>query len=977
MRRPFFSSLRTRLIALILMAATPALVFIIHSSLNLKKQAEEDALNRVQVVVGLAAKTQAQLIQETQQLLSILAQVPQIRYGNGVVCGSFLAGLLDKYPRYANFGAMRRNGDISCSALPLKAPVNSADRLFFRRAVQTRKSAVGEYQIGRITGKPTINLGYPILDRSGEVQSVIFAAIDLAWLNQLAGDARLPENSTITMMDRNGVVLIRYPHSDRWVGNSAARTSMFANMQAHSGGVFQVPGLDNVERLYAFAILREASGEPQVYLSVGIPTTVAFAAANEILLNGLTGLGIITWLTLMIAWIGSDVLILRRVGVLLTAVRHVAAGDLTTRTGIDPRNDEINELERAFNDMARNLEQREIHIKEGEARIARLNRIYAILSSINSAIIRIHERDALLQETCRIAVDVGRFKLAYVSLLDRETFLLEPTYVAGNDTEYPHKIRLPLPGNASNSIGASLLAGEAVVVNDLTRDTSAALNKDTALRHGYRSCALLPLQATGKVVGCLHLYADETDLFDDQEMKLLHELAGNISLGLEYIEKEDKLHNLVNYDLLTGLPNRVLYRDRLEQSLSRAKHHDRHVAVMTLHVDKLKEINSLHGQHTGDMLLRQAAQRLRRLVREGDTVARASSSVFSIALADVAQTADVIMVARKITDAFAKPILVDDIELFVTVRIGIAIYPDDGDDIDTILKNAEVALNISRREAGNSYRFYTPEINTRAMERFEIERELRHALDRNELTVHYQPVVEMKTGKIIGSEALLRWHNQKLGEVSPARFIPVAEETDLIVPIGEWVLRTACEQARQWHEHGLRLRLAVNVSAKQLRRADFPDMVLMIIRQTGFDPVNCALTMEVTETELMENAESSAELLKNLQARGLSVSIDDFGTGYSSLSYLKRLPVDTLKIDISFIRDITRSHDDAAIVKAIIALAHSLDMNVVAEGVETREQFTALRVLGCDAAQGFLFSPAVPPADFEKLCARSFTSHPA
>ncbi|MEW6331784.1 MAG: EAL domain-containing protein, partial [Pseudomonadota bacterium] len=431
-------------------------------------------------------------------------------------------------------------------------------------------------------------------------------------------------------------------------------------------------------------------------------------------------------------------------------------------------------------------------------------------------------------------------------------------------------------------------------------------------------------------------------------------------------------HNLANYDLLTGLPNRDLYRDRLEQSLSRARHHGRHVAVMMLHIDRLKEVNSLHGQQVGDMLLREAARRLRAMVREGDTVARAGSSVFSVVLSDVAHTRDVILVARKITNIFAEPIDLEDAEFYVTIRIGIAVSPEDGDDVETILKNAEVALNISQREAGNTYRFYTPEINTRAMERFEIERELRRALERRELVLHYQPVIDMRTGNIIGCEALLRWHSQALGTVSPGRFIPVAEETDLIVPIGEWALKTACEQSRHWHERGLDLRLAVNISAKQLRRVEFPDTVMAILQKTGLDPAASSLTMEITESQLMENAEGTAELLKNLQGRGLSVSIDDFGTGYSSLSYLKRLPVDTLKIDISFIRDITRSHDDAAIVKAIIALAHSLDMKVVAEGVETREQFTALSVIGCDAAQGFLFSPAVPAEDFEKLNGHSF-----
>lgn len=974
MKQPHFAGLRARLIVLVLLAAAPALAYILFSGFDLRQRAEMDAVNRAQHVINLVAKTQQQIFQETHQLLSILAQVPQVHQGS-TACSSFLAGLLRQHPRYTNLGLLNRNGDVVCSAQPLKAPVNVADRLYFQRALATRLVAVGEYQIGRITGKPAINIGYPLPDRSEEVQSVIFAAIDLAWLRQLALDSQLPENSSLTMIDRNGTVLLRYPDANGWVGRSVVQTDLFKAMRTKAGGVMQAPGLDNVERLHAFATLHEASGEPQTYLSIGIPVAFAFATANESLQHGLLGLGMVTLLTLVIAWIGSDAFILRRVSALLAAVRRVAAGDLSARADVAPRKDEIGELSHAFDNMAESLERRNTRIREDEVRIDRLNRIYAVLSNINSAIIRIHERDALLQEACRIAVDEGRFRLACISLIDSDTHRLVPVYISGKDRDMLHEIRLRLPDNAADDthgIGAALLAGEPVVVNDLAHDARAAASRETALRHGYRSCTLLPLQTGGKLIGCIHLYADERGFFDDQEMKLLLELAADISLGLEYIEKEDKLHNLANYDLLTGLPNRDLYRDRLEQSLSRARHHKRHVAVMMLHIDRLKEVNSLHGQHVGDMLLREAARRLRGMVREGDTVARAGSSVFSIVLSDVAHTRDVILVARKITNIFAEPIDLEDMEFYVTIRIGIAVSPEDGDDVETILKNAEVALNISQREAGNTYRFYTPEINTRAMERFEIERELRRALERRELVLHYQPVIDMRSGSIIGCEALLRWNSQTLGTVSPGRFIPVAEETDLIVPIGEWVLETACAQGRRWHEQGLNLRLAVNISAKQLRRPEFPDTVLTILRKTGLDPATSPLTMEITESQLMENAEGSAELLKNLQARGFSVSIDDFGTGYSSLSYLKRLPVDTLKIDISFIRDITRSHDDAAIVKAIIALAHSLDMKVVAEGVETQEQFTALSVIGCDAAQGFLFSPAVPAAEFEKLNGRSF-----
>ncbi|MEW6331729.1 MAG: cache domain-containing protein, partial [Pseudomonadota bacterium] len=530
MKQSHFTGLRARLIVLVLLAAAPALALILYSGFEMRRQAETDVLERAQQVIDHAAKTQQQMFHDTRQLLEILAQVPQVRETNAPVCSAFLAALRQQYPHYTNLGVAHRNGAIFCSALPLKEAVDISDRPYFQAAVANRDFSVGEYQIGRITGKPAINFAYPVPGRSGVTRTFLFAALDLAWLKQLAADSQLPENSSLMMIDRNGTVLLRYPEIDGWAGRSIADTNLFGAIHARADGIMQSSGLDNIERLYAFVALRDASGEPETYLSVGIPVVVAFAGANAALLRGLTGLGMVTLLTLVIAWVGSDMFILRRVSALLAAVRRVAAGDLGARADVAPRNDEIGELSRAFDHMAERLERRNARIREDGVRIDRLNRIYAVLSNINSAIIRIHERDALLREACRIAVDEGRFRLAGVSLIDSATFRLVPAHVSGNDKDMLQEIRLRLPDNTADDthdIGAILLAGEPVVINNLAHDMRAATDRGTALRRGYRSCALLPLQTAGKLSGCLHLYADETGFFDAQEMKLLLELAAD------------------------------------------------------------------------------------------------------------------------------------------------------------------------------------------------------------------------------------------------------------------------------------------------------------------------------------------------------------------------------------------------------------------------------------------------------------------
>ena len=428
---------------------------------------------------------------------------------------------------------------------------------------------------------------------------------------------------------------------------------------------------------------------------------------------------------------------------------------------------------------------------------------------------------------------------------------------------------------------------------------------------------------------------------------------------------EQSIRHIAHHDALTGLPNRSLFRDRLTHAMAQADRYHQKLAVMFLDLDRFKAINDTLGHNVGDQLLKIAAERLRSCVRDSDTVARLGGDEFTVIVEDIVEDHDAAAVAQKILDTLSQPFNLYGHEVFISVSVGVTLYPSDDENADNLLRNADSAMYRAKEFGRNNFQFYVAEMNIKARERLRLESSLRRALDRNEFMLYYQPRVSLESGRVIGAEALLRWRHPEMGLVPPSEFIPILDETGMIIPVGDWALREACRQNREWQDRGLPpIRVAVNLSVRQFIQKDLADTIVRALEAANLSAEH--LEVEITEDLFLEHNQTNIITLARLKNMGIHISLDDFGTGYSSLSYLKRLPIDTLKIDQSFVRDIG-DPDNKAIASAIIAMASSLRLNVLAEGVETDEQLAFLRAQGCNEIQGFSFSHPLPADEFAQL----------
>ena len=606
--------------------------------------------------------------------------------------------------------------------------------------------------------------------------------------------------------------------------------------------------------------------------------------------------------------------------------------------------------------------------KEAEKRILHLNRVHAMLSGINTLIVRVRDRNELFSEACRIATDEGGFRMIWIGLVDHALQKMVPVASVGVRDAFMAEIRDSFTLQEGSALGSTMTAravreAKPIVANNLEFDTNVMFHKEH-FAAGIRSMAALPLIIGGTVVGVVALYAYEIEFFHEDEMKLLTELTGDIAYAIDHIEKQERLDYLAYYDVLTGLANRALFLERTAQYIRGAAGGGRKLALLLVDLERFKNINDSLGRPAGDLLLKQVAVWLTQAVGDANLLARVDADHFGVVLPEIRHVRAVMLLLKKTMEAFlAHPFLLNEAVFRIAAKVGVAVCPDDGADADTLFKNAESALKKAKL-SGEKYLSYSQNMTVSAAGRLSLENQLRQALERKEFVLFYQPKVNLLSGKITGAEALLRWNDPMTGLVGPSRIIPILEETGLMHDVGRWALNEAVETYRRWRIAGLRaVCIAVNVSPMQLRNRGFVGE----IRQAIADDVLAAagLELEITESLIMEDVRVSIGSLRAIRGLGVRIAIDDFGTGFSSLSYLARLPVNTLKIDRSFVIDMGAGPEGLALVQTIINLAHSMKLNVVAEGVETEEQSRLLRLLHCDEIQGYWFGHPVSRDVFE------------
>lgn len=970
------TSLRFALLCLVAAAILPAYLLLGYNAAELRQRSDKEILNNAASLNRALAREQARVLREARELSQLLTGIPALSDpAQRGFCAKFLSDIHSAMPRYGNLGFATVNGDIYCSASPMPKPVNVADRTYFRRAIETRRFAVGEYLVGRVSGKPSVNVGYPVLDADNRIRGVMFIAVDLGWLRETMLYADIPEHSTVKLLDHRGTLLAAHPDSEAigTVIDKPELTEAIRKLSARPVAPENPVPVTWFREHHANALYRvgDDTWHP-IFVWAELSKTAAIAEIENGFYRYLAWIGTATLLIALLAWLLSNRLVINNIQAVANAAKRFAEGDLSARTGLTHAPAEIASLADAFDDMAAGIQSRELRIMEISSELTRSNRVLRTLSKGNHTLLRAEREDNLLHDMCEVITHTGGFHAAWVAY--RQDDAQKPMKAMACSGKLPQDFFDALCINIGNNSQApgicsrALRSGAIATTGRIPEEPSNRPWRELLEQHGIQSVIALPLKVRDNVIGIMGIYATEPEAFTSNDAELLAELAANLSFGIETIrariehrQTESELERLALHDTGSGLPNQLKLRQWLGPAMQQARDKHHPVALLAVHLSRLREIGDILGPRSVNQCIERIAKEISAAAGNDGFVAREGR--FTIALVKSGlDLPGAIRLAEKIDKAVQTPFDIGSCPMEIEARIGIAMFPGHATDPDSLVGRASLAAQHAL-STGRNYSIIETNPEEAALKRLTMLGELRSTISKNELLMHYQPKIEAASGKIVGAEALVRWQHPVRGMIPPGDFIPLAEQTGLIRPITQEVLRMVTSQIHAWQqEHGLALPVAVNLSAHNLHDPELPGQIDGLVSTWGIE--RRLLQLEITESALMRDPDESMKVLSNFSQSGMQLFIDDFGTGYSSLAYLATLPVHALKIDKSFVTNMVKNAQHRAIARTIISLAQTLKLRTVAEGVETIEQAEILARLGCNELQGYMFSKPLPQDQF-------------
>lgn len=956
----FPGTLRQACILFLAISFLPLLLVIVIGFIHSREESYREAEERIAALTRIAQLSQQRLIADVRQTLFVLAQTPAVARGDSESCSATLRDVMLASIIYSNLGVTDSEGNVICNALPLRAPVNIADRAYFQQAVNLLDFGIGSYQIGRITGKPGLNFAFPVRDyRQKRVLRMVYSAMGIDWLGTHLRGVGLPDNARAWVFDANGDVVASAPDQS-WVGRSIRGTALdlaMAGMGAENV-VLQIDDLDGIRRLYGMAPVWEGEGGVRLRVAVGIPVADAFVAVNRSFITNLVLLLVGTLgLIFLIFWLLRHS-VLRPIDELVAAAGSLAGQDRGVRISTDTKIGEFSVLGQAFNDMADAIGRRERDLASHVAAVEQMNRRYEVLSAINQTIVRAEEENILLRSACAAIVHHGGGDVAWITRFDGgegEVLLASAVRQGAGDP-----LAAVLWGSDGHVRRKGLAEGAPVVAPLDDVATLGAAMCHAGWPQGSRRYIGYPIMRQRAVFGALNIAAGEDAIWNDAEgLALVREMAGDIGFALASLDKDAEIRHLAYHDPVSGLANQSELIRCCERHIERATPSGALVPVILIELHSLQQGITRFGRRAGDYVVRSVAEALLAAAPAGAIVARTSDQTFAVLLEPETDSRSLPERIGQIFDALPTELHFGAQDIGVQFNAGVSRYPDDGETALALLQACTLALDSLGPGRSGAVAYHSARLSAEAQERWRIERHLARAVIQGELSLHYQPTRSLADGRLVGVEALLRWTNPELGAVSPGRFIPIAEQAGMINEIGNWVLSEGCRQMHEWVAEGNALGYAsVNVSVLQLYNPDFVKRVAGLFER--FPRARGRIAMEITETAMMEDFALSERVLGELKELGIAIFVDDFGTGYSSLSYLRRLPVDTLKIDLVFTSELASSDEALSVVKAIVALAQSLGLSTVAEGIETQQQEAILASIGCDVGQGYHLGRPMP-----------------